>query len=125
MIRKKKAEKKHLFCSPSNTRHDNLYCQQAQKHYLLQCQVCFIQYDDKSETAFNLRLNNHRKDSKKKDAILACTHIQNPNHIFQRDVKFFLIEQITKIYNTIEEFRFILKKTREFLDLKTLHNLSR
>ena len=34
--------------------------------YLLQWRVCFIQYVSKNETAFNVRLNNHRKDSKKK-----------------------------------------------------------
>ena len=41
---------------------------------------------------FNLRLNNHRKDTKKRDAILVCLHFQNLNYIFQRDAKFILIE---------------------------------
>ena len=31
VIRKKKAEKKHLFCSPCYTRRDNLCCQQVEK----------------------------------------------------------------------------------------------
>ena len=118
VIRKKKAEKKHLFCSSCYARRDNLCCQQKKKTnvfkscktgktykifhqltcksqaiiYLFQCRICFIQYVGKSETTFNLRLNNHRKDSKKKDAILACTHFQKSNHIFQRDAKFVLIE---------------------------------
>ena len=43
-----------------------------------------MQYLSKSETDFNVRLNNHRKDSKNKDAVLACTHFQNSNYIFQR-----------------------------------------
>ena len=64
--------------------------------YLLQCRICFIQYVSKSEIAFNLRLNNHRKDSKIKDAILAFTPLQKSNHIFQRDGRFILIEQIQK-----------------------------
>ena len=64
-------------------------------HNLLQCRICFIQYVAKCETTFNLRLNNHRKDSKKKDTILACIHFQKSNHIFQRDAKFVLIEQTT------------------------------
>ena len=75
------------------------------------------------ETAFNLRLNNHRKDSKKKDANLTCTHFQNSNHIFQRDKKFVLTEQIAKNYNAIEELRLILKKRENFwiLNLRTLY----
>ena len=120
VIRKKKAEKKHLFCIPCYTRRDNLCCQQVEKTnvfksyktgktknikifhqltcksqaiiYLLQCRICFIQYVGKIETTFDLRLNNHRKDSNKKDAILACTHFQKSNHIFQPDAKFVLIE---------------------------------
>ena len=69
-----------------------------------------MQYVDKSKTGFNRRLNNHQKDSKKKDAILACTHFKNLNHIFHRDAKFILSKQITNKYNTIEKIRFILKK---------------
>ena len=64
-----------------------------------------MQYVDKTETTFNLILKNHRKYSKKKDAFLVCTHFQKWNHIFQRDPKFVLIEQMTKKYNTIEELR--------------------
>ena len=51
-----------------------------------------MQYIGKSEKAFNLRLNDHRNDSKKKDAILACTHFRKFNHIFQPDAKFILTE---------------------------------
>ena len=90
VIRRKKAEKKHLFCRPCYTRRENLCCQQMEKTnvfksyktgktykishqltcksqaitYLLQCRICFLQYAGKSETTFNLRLNNHRKGSK-------------------------------------------------------------
>ena len=32
-----------------------------------------MQFAGKSETACNLQLNNHRKDSKKKDLVLPCT----------------------------------------------------
>ena len=71
-----------------------------------------------------LRLNNHRKYSNIKDAILACTYFQSSNHIFKRDVKFILIEQIRKKYNNIEG-NVHLKKAREFLDLKSSHTLSR
>ena len=122
VIMKKKAQKKHLFCSPCYKKRDNLYCQQVEKTnvfksyktgktykifhqltcksqaiiYLLQCRICFIQYVGKSKTTFNLRFKNHRKDSKKKDATLACAHFQKLDNIFQQDAKFVLIEQIRK-----------------------------
>ena len=99
-----------------------LTCKSQAIIYLLQSSICFIQYVGKSGTTFNLRLNNHRKDSKKKDAILACTHFQKLNHIFQRDAKF-VLEQTTKKYNTIEEIRLIFKKQENFwiLNLHTLY----
>ena len=85
VIQKKKAEKKHFFCSPCYTRRNNLCCQQVAKTnilksyktrktyklfyqltcksqaiiYSLQCRICFIQNLGKKETAFNVRLNNH------------------------------------------------------------------
>ena len=77
----------------------------------------------KSETSFNIRLNNHRKDSKNKNPILACKHFQNSNHNFQRDAKFTLIEQIVKNFTTIEQLRLLLKKQENIciLKLKTLY----
>ena len=69
---------------------------------------------NKSETSFNIRLNNHRKDSKNKNPILACKHFQNSNHNFQRDAKFTLIEQITKSFTTTEQLRLLLKKRENF-----------
>ena len=53
-----------------------LTCKSEAIIYLFQYRICFIQYVGRSETAFNLRLNYYRKDSKKKDAILACSHFQ-------------------------------------------------
>ena len=48
-----------------------LNCKRSQLFYLLQCQICQLQCVNKSETYFNIRLNNHRKDSKNKKQILA------------------------------------------------------
>ena len=42
--------------------------------YLMECILCKMQYVGKAETAFNLRLNNHRKDTKKPNSTLACKH---------------------------------------------------
>ena len=136
-------------CKPCRTRADNLCCKQVQESktfksyktgrhykifhqlncqssfviYLLQCRLCETQYIGKSETPFNIRLNNHRKDSKKPNPILACKHFQSPNHIFQRDAQFLLIEQIKKKSNNIESIKTILKKRENFWikELQTLH----
>ena len=67
-------------------------------------------YVGKIETAFNRRINNNWKESKKKDPILAYTRFQKSNYIFQQDVKSILIELIPKKYNILVEHRFILKK---------------
>ena len=94
--------------------------------YLLQCQICLLQYIGKSETPFNIRLNNHRKDAKdtkSKNNILACKHFQEPNHEFQRHAKFTLIEKITKKFASTAQLRLLLKKGENFwiLKLKTLY----
>ena len=49
-------------------------CKRSFVIYLLECNICKIQYVGKSETPFNIRLNNHRKDVKHPDAIPACKH---------------------------------------------------
>ena len=144
---RKNISKKQLYCRPCLTRRDNICCQQVLKTntftsyrtgetfkifhqlncksshliYLLQCQISQLQYVSKSETSFNIRLNNHRKDSKH----LACKHFQNSNHNFQRDAKFTLIEQITKSFTTTEHLRLLLKKQENFwiLKLKTLYTV--
>ena len=40
--------------------------------YLKECRLSNKQYVRKPETVFNIRLNNHRKDTKNQNAILAC-----------------------------------------------------
>ena len=40
----------------------------------MECIFCNKQYVGKVETSFNIRLNNHRKNVKKVDAIMACKH---------------------------------------------------
>ena len=43
----------------------------------MECTLCKKEYVRKSETNFNIRLNSHRKDVKKPDAILAFRHVFN------------------------------------------------
>ena len=51
-----------------------------------------MQYVGKAETAFNLRLNNHRKDTKKPNSILPCKHFQEQGHNFNKDAKLVIRE---------------------------------
>ena len=62
-------EQKDTFTSYKIVR--QLNCKRSQLFYLLQCRICQLQCVNKSETYFNIRLNNHRKDSKNKKQILA------------------------------------------------------
>ena len=41
-------------------------CKSCGPIYLLQCQICHLQYVGKSEFAVNLQLYNHRKSTKAK-----------------------------------------------------------
>ena len=52
----------------------NPTCKSENLIYLLQCRICQLQYVAKSETPFNIRLNNHRKGAKSQASILACKH---------------------------------------------------
>ena len=80
---RKNNSKKQLYCRPCVTRRDiccqqvlktntftsyrtfhQLNCKSSHLIYLLQCRICQLQYVRKIETSFNIRLNNHRKDSK-------------------------------------------------------------
>ena len=49
-------------------------CSSAYDISLIEYILCKKQGVGKSETSFNIRLNDHRKDVKKPDAILPCRH---------------------------------------------------
>ena len=97
----------------------NLTCKSENIIYLLQCQ---FQYVGKSETPFNIRLNNHRKDAKSQASILECKHFSEQNHNFQQHPEFTLIEKIKK-QTTAQETRTLLKQRENLwvLKLKTLY----
>ena len=80
--------------------------------YLLECYICNIQYISKSETPFNIRLNNHRKNVKNPNTILASKY-----------GKFITIEQLRNIRTTsTETLKERLKQRGNFwiMKLKTL-----
>ena len=70
--------------------------------YLMECILCGKQYVGKAETSFNIRLNNHRKDVKKVDAIMACKHFQQESHNFKKHAKLTIIDQLTKAFKSKE-----------------------
>ena len=53
-----------------------------------------------SKTPFNIRLNNHRKDIKKPNAIESCKHFNNNEHTFSKHGKVIIIEQLRNINTT-------------------------
>ena len=54
----------------------NTNCKIEYVIYLMEHTICNLQYVDKNETPFSIRLNNHRKDVKDPKAILADKHFQ-------------------------------------------------
>ena len=65
--------------------------------YLMNCVLCKVQYLGKAETAFNIRLNNHRKDVNNPKSIHADLHLRKPGYLLNLHAKFALIEQLSNI----------------------------
>ena len=57
----------------------------------MECALCKVQYVGKAETAFKIRLNNHRKDLNNPKFIPADLHFSKPGHSFNQHTKFTLI----------------------------------
>ena len=72
-------------------------CQSAFVIYIIECRICKLQYVGKRETAFNLRLNNHRNHIKRGFSGSEFTEhfLHNSRtHNFDRDTKITIIEEI-------------------------------
>ena len=150
VVRKKVSLKQQQrYCSPCNSRRNNLCCKQDLKTntfkststneefkiyheltckstyliYLLECQLHKVQYIGKCETPFNIRLNNHRKDVKNPQSIPACKHFNSTDHIYERDAKFILIEQLKdqEVEKEILVRRLKIRGNFWINKLKTLH----
>ena len=67
--------------------------------------ICKIRYVEKVETAFNLRLNNHRKETKKPESILVCKHFQQHRHNFIKHAKFIIIDKLVNLHGSKETMR--------------------
>ena len=66
----------------------NLTCESENLIYLLQFRICQLQYVGKSETLFNIRLSNQRKDAKLQASILACKRFYEQIDNFQQHAEF-------------------------------------
>ena len=94
-------------------------CKSSFVIYLLQCYICDIQYVGKSETPFNIRLSNHRKDVKNPNAIPACKHFNRHDHDFNNHGKIIIIEQLRNIRTTsTETLKERLKQRENFWIMK-------
>ena len=90
----------------------------------MECNLCKIQYVGKAETAFNVRLNNHRKDAKNAKSIPADSHFRKPGHDFTKHAKFTLIEQLSNTENKSKESLRLILKGREDFWIKKLDTLT-
>ena len=100
----------------------NLNCKSECIIYLMECILCKMQYVRKAETALNLRLNNHRKDIKKSNSILACKHFQKKGHNSNKHAKFIIIDKLVNLHGSKEALREMLVIRENFWiqKLKTL-----
>ena len=101
----------------------NINCKSTFLIYLLECNICNIQYLGKSETTFNIRFNNHRKDVKDPNALPADKNLTLPGHDFNKDSKFTYIEKLTNTNKVATKTLKERLKNREnfwIIKLKTL-----
>ena len=94
----------------------NLNCKCEYIIYLMACILCKMQYVGKAETAFNLRLTNHRKDIKKPYSILACKHFQEQGHNFNKHAKFIIIDKLVNLHGSKRSTARNVSDKRNFLD---------
>ena len=80
------------------------------------------QYVRKAETAFNLRLIIHRKDTKKPNSVLACKHFQEQGHNFNKHTKLIIIDKLVNLHGFKEALRemLVIRESVWIQKLKTL-----
>ena len=88
----------------------------------MECTLCNKQYVGKTETAFNIRLNIHRKDTKDPNAMLACRHFQQQGHNFNSHAKYIIIDKLANASSSKDILRERLMQRENFWikKLKTL-----
>ena len=80
----------------------------------MECTKYKLQYLGKAETELNLRINNHRKNVLKLNAITADRHFTQRDHDFNTEAKFTIIEQFQNTKLCTESITELLKKPEKF-----------
>ena len=75
----------------------------------MECILCKIQHVGKAETTFNLRLNNHTKDT-----ILAFKYFQQQGHDFNKHAKFITIDKLISLQGSKEALHEMLVGRENF-----------
>ena len=108
-----------------------LNCKSSFVIYPMECTFHKIQYVEKSEIPFNIRLNKHRKDGNDNNpkAILASIPCKQFCHNLNKHARFSLTEQINNIINSdIDTIKIRLIRRQDFwilrLDTLTLEGLN-
>ena len=70
-----------------------------------ECILCKKQYAEKSETSFNIRLNNYRKDVKIPETNLTCSHFHERNHVFNKLAKLIIIDKLRATHKSKDILR--------------------
>ena len=101
----------------------NVNCKSCNVIYTLFCVKCNkVLYTGKSEYRMNIRINKHRFDSlSNEDNLAVCKHFHDGDHVFNRDAKFTIIEQVRKTFSK-EQTRSLLEQRENFW-IKTLKTL--
>ena len=83
----------------------HLNCKRKYSIYLMECNICKLQYVGKTEWPMNIRINNHRKDCHQEYAIPAIRHFSIIGHSFNNNAKFTIIEQLKDTSKSKEKLR--------------------
>ena len=87
----------------------------------MECRTCCIQSLGKSETEFNIRLNNHRKDVNRQNAPKVDQHFKLPNQNFKQHARFTWIEQLDNMKIDKDLATTLRLKTREDFWIEKLY----
>ena len=94
-------------------------CSSGYVIYIIECTLCKKQCVGKSETSFNIRLNNHHNNIEKPDYISV-----QKNLVFNKHAKFTITDKLTNTTKSkdILRQRLIEKENLWIQTLKTLHS---
>jgi len=121
----KRINKTTTFTSSNNGKIFKIFhsvnCQSSWVIYIIECNICNLHYIGKSETAFNLRLNNHRNHIKK--GVNSCELTEHflhnkRTHNFDNNVIIIIIEQIRKDNISNEQKKDLLRHSEIFWQKK-------